>query len=160
MFIFGIGYVGLAFARFLHKHKWDVSGTCSSEERRDALEAIGLRAFRFNSDNDGEGLEQEGLQALEDATHMIITVPPVADFDKDPVLFVYGQQLAHIVRYMNLGWIGYLSSTGITATYHEIFSFICLAFLCACSFYILDSIFYHILQESMVIIKHTTKAKR
>eukprot|EP00250_Pteridium_aquilinum_P017113 c23459_g1_i1 orf=598-1728(-) len=119
MFIFGLGYVGLALARHLRlqSQTWDVSGTCSLEEKRIALQEAGFSAFLFNSDNDGEELTEEGLRAMCNASHMVATIPPVADFDKDPVLSVYRMQLSKIVRSKNLHWIGYLSSTGVYGDY-------------------------------------------
>lgn len=117
MFIFGIGYVGLSLARHLQGQAWDVSGTCSHEDRREALQGAGFRAFRFNSDNDGEELVEEGMHAMRHSTHMVATIPPVADFDKDPVLSVYRQKLFHIATCMDLRWIGYLSSTGVYGDY-------------------------------------------
>ncbi|HWI87422.1 MAG TPA: SDR family NAD(P)-dependent oxidoreductase [Sphingomonas sp.] len=45
------------------------------------------------------------LEALAKATHLISTVPPGAD--GDPVLAAHGETIGRI------GWIGYLSSTGV-----------------------------------------------
>ncbi|KAI5058926.1 hypothetical protein GOP47_0025245 [Adiantum capillus-veneris] len=94
----------------------DVSGTCSHEEKRMALQEAGFCTFLFDSD-ESEQLTEEGLLALQNATHMIATIPPVADFDKDPVLSVYREQVSQISRHLNLHWIGYLSSTGVYGDY-------------------------------------------
>ncbi len=48
------------------------------------------------------------LAALDDATHILSSVPPLAE-GGDPVLMAYGDALVAC----KAGWIGYLSSTGV-----------------------------------------------
>ncbi|MCO5590500.1 hypothetical protein L7F22_044470 [Adiantum nelumboides] len=48
---------------------------------------------------------------------MVATIPPVADFDKDPVLSVYKKPLSQVSMDLNVHWIGYLSSTGVYGDY-------------------------------------------
>jgi nucleoside-diphosphate-sugar epimerase len=49
---------------------------------------------------------EEARTALAAATHLLSTVPPDAE-GKDPVLAAYGEAIGRV------GWIGYLSSTGV-----------------------------------------------
>ncbi|CAM6123251.1 unnamed protein product [Calypogeia fissa] len=112
IFIFGYGYTSCALASYL-KNNWQVSGTCRSDEKRAALEQCGYSAHVFNSDNDGEELRDEGLRELQEATHWLVSVPPVADFDMDPVLTTHAQDLIQVVGKGIVGWIGYLSSTSV-----------------------------------------------
>jgi nucleoside-diphosphate-sugar epimerase len=108
-FIFGMGYTSVALANNLRKRGWEVAGTCRSEEKRGALEARGFRAHRFNPNNDGEGLRAEAIRELHEATHIVSSIPPVGDFDCDPVLASLREELLSA----RLQWVGYLSSTSV-----------------------------------------------
>ena len=88
MFIFGLGYAAGHVARALRARGWDVLSTGAS----------GTMAF------DDASSVQLGLAS---ATHVLSSVPPVAD--GDPVLNAYGDLL---VARRDL-WLGYLSSTGV-----------------------------------------------
>lgn len=88
MFIFGLGYAASHIAKALRAQGWDVLSTGSS----------GTMAF------DDEGSVR---LALASATHVLSSVPPMAD--GDPVLNAYGDALS---ARRNL-WLGYLSSTGV-----------------------------------------------
>lgn len=83
-------------------------GTVRTEEKREALESRGISAFVFDPDN-LEGLPPEGLAALQSSTHVLSSVPPVGDRDRDPVLTMHFDELARLAR----PWIGYLSSTSV-----------------------------------------------
>jgi nucleoside-diphosphate-sugar epimerase len=85
MMIFGLGYTGKYLAARLRAAGWDIVST-----GRDG-------SVRFDD-------EASVRLALADATHILSTVPPVAD--GDPVLNAYGPAL-------RAPWIGYLSSTGV-----------------------------------------------
>jgi nucleoside-diphosphate-sugar epimerase len=89
LLIFGLGYTAGRIAERLRGKGWVVSAT-----RREAGE--GAIAF-----NDREAVSA----AIGDATHILSSVPPVAD--SDPVLDLYGEALTAAP------WIGYLSSTGV-----------------------------------------------
>lgn len=55
-----------------------------------------------------------GLRELEQATHVMSSIPPVGDFDRDPVMAAHAmdlRQLAWRSRGPGLLWAGYLSST-------------------------------------------------
>jgi nucleoside-diphosphate-sugar epimerase len=88
MFIFGLGYTASRFADRLRLDGWDVvsTGTAGS--------------LRFD---DSASVKL----ALERATLILSSVPPVAD--GDPVLNHYGD----VIQKCDARWIGYLSSTGV-----------------------------------------------
>ena len=112
VFVFGMGYTALALANSLRKRGWEVAGTCRSEEKREALERRGFRAHRFNPDNDGEGLRAEAIRELHASTHIVSSIPPVGDFDCDPVLASHRESLLQAAG-AGLQWLGYLSSTSV-----------------------------------------------
>ncbi|KAG0621262.1 hypothetical protein M758_3G006000 [Ceratodon purpureus] len=112
VFIFGMGYTSLALANSLRKRGWEVAGTCRSEEKRIALESRGFQAHRFNPDNDAECLREEAIQDLHRSTHIVSSVPPVGDFDCDPVLSSHREALVQAAS-GGLQWVGYLSSTSV-----------------------------------------------
>ena len=88
MLIFGLGYTAARLATTLTARGWDVVSTGS----------VGTIAF------DDAALVRI---ALAQATHILSSVPPVAD--GDPVLNAYGD----LIRQSPAKWIGYLSSTGV-----------------------------------------------
>jgi nucleoside-diphosphate-sugar epimerase len=86
--IFGLGYTATRIAAALAAEGWDVVSTGSTGTVRfDDAASIRL--------------------ALAQATHVLSSVPPVAD--GDPVLNAYGD----LIRQSPARWIGYLSSTGV-----------------------------------------------
>ena len=103
LFVFGLGYTGLALVRRLKKQGWIVGGTVQSEERRAALAAEGIAAYVF----DGARPFPEFDTALARVTHLLASIPPVGD--ADPVLAHHAAALAAI----KLKWVGYLSTTGV-----------------------------------------------
>lgn len=103
LFVFGLGYTGLVLARRLKKQGWIVGGTVQSEERRATLAAEGINAFVF----DGAHPFAEFETALQRATHVLGSIPPVGD--TDPVLVHHAAALAAL----KLKWVGYLSTTGV-----------------------------------------------
>ena len=58
------------------------------------MRAAGFDAHVFDLDDGYTGLDDRGLAALASATHVLATVPPVADFDRDPLLALHGDALA------------------------------------------------------------------
>jgi len=92
MLIFGMGYTASRLAEHLRGQGWQVTGT-----RR--MSGEGAVAFddRFAV-----------LHALESATHILSSVPPLAE-GIDPVLAAYGEDIAR----SGARWAGYLSSTGV-----------------------------------------------
>ena len=85
LFVFGLGYTSLGLANVLLRAGWRVSGTVRDAERAASLAARGVDAHVWRPD-DGVALRPDALDALRDATHVLNSVPPVADFDRDPVL--------------------------------------------------------------------------
>ncbi|KAK3251176.1 hypothetical protein CYMTET_39477 [Cymbomonas tetramitiformis] len=113
LFCFGIGgYTARGLTNTLLQSGWRVSGACRSKPMRDALLEAGVDAHMWNPD-DETGLSDLGLQALADATHICSTVPPTADFSKDPVLLCHRSELCEAAAHERLCWVGYLSSTSV-----------------------------------------------
>ena len=131
LFCFGLGYTSLGLVSTLRRAGWQVAGTCRSEERVASFAAAGVEAHLWRPD-DGVGLSSEGMRALMNATHVLSSVPPVGDFDRDPVLadaacvdaLVASAAAASPGRFpanttttttttRTLRWVGYLSSTGV-----------------------------------------------
>lgn len=92
MLIFGMGYTATRFANRLRADGWLVTGT------------------RRMSGGDAVAFDDEVAvrTALENATHLLSSVPPMAE-GGDPVLLKYGAAIAA----SNVSWFGYLSSTGV-----------------------------------------------
>jgi len=110
-FIFGFGYTALALTRALKAGKWSVSGACTSQEKSAALRAAGIDAHVWSPD-DNQKLDIDGVAALSRAQYVLSTVPPVADFSKDPVLHTQRDELIACAT-RHLRWCGYLSSTSV-----------------------------------------------
>lgn len=92
MLIFGMGYTASRFAERLRASGWAVTATRRMSDG-DAVAFDDVVAVR---------------SALETATHVLSSVPPLAE-GGDPVLIRYGQDITNI----KVPWIGYLSSTGV-----------------------------------------------
>jgi uncharacterized protein YbjT (DUF2867 family) len=102
LFCFGLGYSAMALVRRRAGEEWIVSGTCQTAEKAAALRAMGFAV---------EGFDREHpllAGVLDGVTHILVSVPP--DAAGDPVLAVHGED---IVRIGSLGWLGYLSTTGV-----------------------------------------------
>ena len=92
MLIFGMGYTASRLADALRGLGWQVTGT----KRMSGGEAV---AF-----DDRHAV----LSALDSATHVLSSVPPLAE-GGDPVLAAYGDAITA----SSASWFGYLSSTGV-----------------------------------------------
>jgi nucleoside-diphosphate-sugar epimerase len=90
--IFGMGYTATRLADRLRAEGWLVTGT----RRMSAGDAVA-----FDD-------EAAVLAALENATHILSSVPPMGE-GGDPVLQKYGAAIAASA----VSWTGYLSSTGV-----------------------------------------------
>ena len=112
LFIFGLGYVGLRAGIACERELgWRVSGCCRSAEKAEAISAAhAIEAHTFDLDENYAGLDAGGLAALADATHVLATTPPVADFDRDPLLALHTPEL---LCSSQLHWAGYLSTTSV-----------------------------------------------
>ncbi|CAE8612638.1 unnamed protein product [Polarella glacialis] len=114
LFIFGLGYVGVHVGCRARDSGWHVSGASRTAEKAARLRgAFGIETHTFDIDDDYTGLSSSGLEALRKATHVLATVPPVADFDKDPLLALHAADLLHTSQSASLRWAGYLSTTSV-----------------------------------------------
>jgi nucleoside-diphosphate-sugar epimerase len=104
LFCFGLGYSAARVARLLAAEGWSIAGTARTQEGAKAIAAQGHAAFVFDGTTPGGGVHE----ALTDATHILVSVPP--DTDGDPVLRHHARDLHHA---RSLSWIGYLSSVGV-----------------------------------------------
>jgi len=114
----GLGYCGSRLAVRLRQEFPDckISGCVRSESRKQAWLASntdnhGVAVHVLDLDNDYTGLDPEGIKDLSEATHMIQTIAPIADFDRDPFLALHSETLLAAASCWK--WIGYLSSTGV-----------------------------------------------
>ena len=103
LFCFGLGYSASALAARLLADGWRVAGT--SRQAAPSPRADGIAVFSFGRDRP---LSADGTAALAEATHVLVSIPP--DAAGDPVLDGCRAALAAARR---LGWIGYLSTTGV-----------------------------------------------
>lgn len=88
LFIFGLGYSASHIAQAVTAKGWEVISTGSQG------------SIRFDD-------TASVCMGLEGATHILSSVPPMAD--GDPVLETYGD----VLKAARGAWIGYLSSTGV-----------------------------------------------
>jgi nucleoside-diphosphate-sugar epimerase len=92
MLIFGLGYTASYLADALRGNGWRVTGI---------KRAAGEGVIAFDD-------QATVLAALQSATHILSSVPPVAGHG-DPVLMQYGDAIVRAPA----KWTGYLSSTGV-----------------------------------------------
>ncbi len=100
---FGLGFSARVIAARLRQAGWRVTGTSRDADGCDEGAAKGFAMVPF----DGAQASDALVQAVADADHILVSVPPSAD--GDPVHAVLGQAIAAAPR---LGWFGYLSTTG------------------------------------------------
>ncbi len=105
LFVFGLGYSAMAFASALRETGTRISATCRSAEKQAALIAQGIDAHMFDRDHP---LDEAGRAALDQASHLLSSVPP--DDQGDPVIDRHAQD---ILKAAPFDWIGYLSTTGV-----------------------------------------------
>jgi nucleoside-diphosphate-sugar epimerase len=104
LFVFGLGYTGLAFARAMRDDAGWLGGTVRSPDKAAELRAEGIEAYVFDGKRPGDGV----AAALAGATHILVTISQGEG--GDPVLAVHGDD---IMAARDLGWIGYLSTVGV-----------------------------------------------
>ena len=104
LFCFGLGYSAGYLARRLTPKGWMISGTATTAEGAARLAAQGYRAAVF----DGSFANPDIASMLNDATHVLLSIPPTAG--GDPALDAFEDALA---RSSKLNWIGYLSTVGV-----------------------------------------------
>jgi len=117
LFVFGLGYVGVRVAELALMRGFDISGSIrlggDASARLAQLELAGISASTFDLDESYSGLTPAGLLALRQATHVLATVPPVADLDRDPLLALHNKVLVAAAAAGQLRWAGYLSTTSV-----------------------------------------------
>ena len=106
IFIFGLGYAGLAVARNLMDLGWQVSGTCRGSSHCGELAKKGITALPFDGTHGFIEIEK----ALAAADHVLVCIPPERGGSGDPVLAHFTEILA---ANRGIKWIGYLSTTGV-----------------------------------------------
>jgi len=104
LFVFGLGYTGLAFAKAMRGEAEWIGGTVRSAEKAAALGGKGIAAHVFDGRRPGDGI----AAALSVVTHVVVTISQGED--GDPVLAAHG---ADILAAPRLRWIGYLSTVGV-----------------------------------------------
>lgn len=100
LLIFGCGYSAQAFVRRLGQG-WQVTGTTRDPAKKAQLKAQGIDARLWP----GEDLRP----ALNDATHLLLSIAPGAD--GDPVVAALGDAVRQAAPHLR--WVGYLSTTGV-----------------------------------------------
>ncbi|SLN23518.1 SDR family oxidoreductase [Oceanibacterium hippocampi] len=103
LFVFGLGFSALVLVRRVATRGWRVGGTCRDAEKAAALRDRGIAASCF-----GPGIAPPPLADLAGYSHLLLSIPPVAE--GDPVLDAYGDSLAGLP---DVSWVGYLSTTGV-----------------------------------------------
>ena len=103
LFCFGYGYCAQALARQLRPLGWTISGTGRLPYNLAQMRLEGVTAWEFG------GRMPLPRQALDGATHLLISIPP--DDTGDPVLHSEAELLAEHARQFE--WAGYLSTTGV-----------------------------------------------
>jgi len=103
LFCFGLGYSAGALAQRLLAQGWRVAGTATTEDKKRALESLGIEALVFN----GAQNLADPRAALAGVTHILSSVPP------DPADAVIAAHRADLAALKGVEWIGYLSTTGV-----------------------------------------------
>lgn len=108
LFVFGLGYSATSAVNQLGPHCMAeggfVAATTRGSEKAEKIEACGIRAHIFNSENSGDAkLKDE----LSQASHLIISISPG---ESDPVLAHFADTLK---ASKSLEWIGYYSTVGV-----------------------------------------------
>lgn len=104
LFIFGLGYAGLAIARQAILNEWQVTATVRSTGKALKLADFGGRVIAL----DHPQAYRQIVEGFKSATHVLSTVPP--EGDDDPITRDYGQ-IMQAAR--QLEWAGYISATSV-----------------------------------------------
>uniref|UniRef100_A0A0D9UZA7 NAD-dependent epimerase/dehydratase domain-containing protein n=1 Tax=Leersia perrieri TaxID=77586 RepID=A0A0D9UZA7_9ORYZ len=107
MLVLGTGFVGRYVSQRLLTQGWRVSGTCTSPAKKTELEMLGVDASVF----DATRSSLANLRSLQDATHLLISIPPIPGIG-DPLLSSHSD-LQSTLKDSNLQWLCYLSSTSV-----------------------------------------------
>ncbi len=106
LFIFGYGYTAAALARLLAPAGWRIAGSRRPVHADTAVQAGERRPFGFARSH---GLDGEGREELEQASHVLVTIPPDAEGDPAADLLAREPELLG----PRLRFLGYLSTTGV-----------------------------------------------
>ena len=109
LFCFGLGYSAGILAGRLKQAGWTISGTATTETGAERLRAHGYRGYIF----DGRNAAADIAEALNAATHVLLSIPPTAA--GDPAFLQFGGVMA---QSQSLKWIGYLSTVGVYGDAH------------------------------------------
>ncbi len=101
---FGFGFSAKVLAARLSYEGWRITGTHRTGEGAAPIREPGYEAALF----DGNSASVDVVEALQSATHIVISAPPGEA--GDPVLVHHGQDIANAP---NLIWAGYLSTVGV-----------------------------------------------
>lgn len=104
LFCFGLGYTARVLSQRLAAHDWHISGTSTSQRGVEGITSSGYRGYLF----DGRRATADVVSALNDATHIVLSVPP--NSGGDPAYACFAEALADSAA---PGWIGYLSTVGV-----------------------------------------------
>jgi nucleoside-diphosphate-sugar epimerase len=107
LLIFGLGYSARYSLDFLDQHLDSVAATTRSPDKARRMDEQGIVPILFNGDEPSEAV----IEALDVATHVIVSAAP--DADGDAVLRHHGADIVRAVTSGKLGWIGYLSTVGV-----------------------------------------------
>ncbi|MCH2037976.1 MAG: SDR family oxidoreductase [Rickettsiales bacterium] len=103
IFCFGLGYSARILAKKLHDMGWKVSGTCTTEEKKQQLAELGYDVYIFN--NHQCDIPKTIFPKI---THILHSIPPVAE---EGMVYRYIQSIS--TSLLSLEWVGYLSTTGV-----------------------------------------------
>lgn len=112
IFIFGLGYVGTAFAEYLQSLGWSVAGTCTNVNKALEFRKRGIQTYLFDEMTVRRG-QSEATADILNSNYILSTIPPVAEGQQDLVLEAHLDDFRKARLSNQLKWIGYLSSTGV-----------------------------------------------
>jgi dTDP-4-dehydrorhamnose reductase len=104
LFCFGLGYSAEVLARRLSAQGWTISGTSTTSRGAERIASLGFRGLIF----DGTSKTAEVAEALNSASHVLLSIPPGPS--GDPALSAFGDAVA---ASKNITWIGYFSTVGV-----------------------------------------------
>ncbi|CAB9511732.1 Inherit from COG: Nad-dependent epimerase dehydratase [Seminavis robusta] len=98
-FVGGLGYCGSRLALELRQSfpSSHIAGCVRSEEsqraKRKILQHANIHVHVMDLDQEYKGLDSDGLKDLSLATHIVETIAPIADFNRDPLLALHATRL-------------------------------------------------------------------
>lgn len=106
LLILGFGYSAAAVARALKtlEETISIAGTVRTEDKAAAVAALGVAPLLFDGTRPADDL----LAELDQATHLLVSIPP--DAEGDPVLRVLAPRIESAET---LEWLGYFSTVGV-----------------------------------------------